>query len=130
MDNTVLSEDIIAAVKNRPEIDLFYKNDLELSASEYITELVREHNKKLDDFLMFCLLQLGYTGPREQFEIHKFILDNGIELEMKPSRRELFTMYIVRCESQNYEKGLIVKDNIYKYINDPATFKVYTREEK
>lgn len=135
MDNTVLSEETIAAVKNRPkDVKPVFDYEafcIEPAPTDWLKELCKEHNRKLDEFLMFCLLQLGYTGPHDLNRIRTFILYNGIELECKPARRESFdVLYIVRCKRKNYEKGLLFHSHIRSIINSPATFKIYSREEK
>ena len=127
MDNTVLSKETIAAVKNRPDPELFDKRDLEIKPiiPDYVTDLVRERVKKMDDWLMCCLLELGYMGPRKQHEIHEFIVNNDIELEFKPNRKDRFSLYIIRCKSQNYESRMWSKEptwDLYKYL---VTFEVF-----
>lgn len=111
MDHKILSKETIENVKNRPS----FKEAAAPSINNYVYEsdlkerLIYEHNKKIEDFVLFCLLELGYKGKREIQEVHEYILDNNIELIYTPvSELESF-IYTIRCKQKNYEKKRVFR---------------------
>lgn len=64
--------------------------------------------QKLDDFLWYCLEELGYSGPREVEQVQEFVNEHNIELELLEDssleRQEL--IYTLQCKELNYKRNI------------------------
>ena len=132
MNHKILNDKTLSNVKNRPDLTHLVEHDFEFQPimPDFAQEIIAERVKKMDDWLMLCLLELGYTGPCDGREIHEFILKNNIKLECKPSRGATrFTQYKIKCEPKKYESMMIVKEPSYNLYYYPAIYEVFKKGE-
>lgn len=107
-DFEILTIETLKNVRNRPvvtETPLQFANKI----NELTKKAVKEHIKKIEDFLMLCLLELGYKGERKKEEVTKFMVNNDIKITQKLSRRKYCEIITVECESRNYKKEMFIE---------------------
>ena len=111
-DFKILTIETLKNVRNRPVADvspLQFANKINDLTKEIIKKSVKEYNKKIEDFLMFCLLELGYKGERKKEEVTDFMVNNDIKLTQKVSRRKYCEIITVECETRNYKREMIIE---------------------
>lgn len=101
-DFKVLTNETLKNVKNRP-VQIADK------ITEWSRQITETYNKKVDDWFMYCLLELGFQGKREKEEIAQFIRSNNIEITHEVSRRMYCEKYTIECKSKKYKKEIIVE---------------------
>ena len=101
-DFKVLTNETLKKVMNRPV-------QIDNKIAEWSRQIAETYNKKVDDFLMFCLLELGYKGERKKEEVTDFMVNNDIKLTQKVSRRKYCEIITVECETRNYKREMIIE---------------------
>lgn len=101
-DFKVLTNETLKNVKNRPV-------QIDNKIAEWSRQIAETYNKKVDDCLMFCLLELGFQGKREKEEVAQFIESNNIEITHEISRRLYCEKYTIECKSKKYKKEIILE---------------------
>lgn len=101
-DFKVLTNETLKNVKNRP-------SKIDDKIAEWSRQIAENYNKKVDDCLMYCLLELGFQGKREKEEVAQFIESNNIEITHEISRRLYCEKYTIECKSKKYKKEIILE---------------------
>ena len=77
--------------------------------AEWVGKGIEARNKRIDNFIIKCLKELGYVGAYDDYdldEIKKFIKENNILLCCNIIPPYFQEEYVVECKAKNYKREM------------------------